>query len=479
MRMAGLNKYLFEMANIRDQCTWVHSTQPVEALCKAKDLIASAVAKAQMLCPLREHTQPVEQAALVVGGGLAGMVAAENLASQGFAVHLVERSGEFGGQLREIRGTLDGLDVQVLMNDLIKQTLVNSNITAHLQSTVDSQTGSVGNFESVIVTDDGTKQTVRHGVTIVAVGAEMYEPSEYGCGTCDKVVTQRELERRLGAGQADSLRTVVMIQCVGCRNDERPYCSRVCCAEAVKNALEIKERNPDCRVIVIYKDVRTFGNMEKYYAQARHEGVVFIRYDDDNLPEVLPNGTVRVTDASIGRELAFRADLVALSAAIVAPQTHRALANTLRVPMTLDGFFLEAHIKLRPVDFACEGIFLAGMAHGAKFIKETITQALAAAGRAAAILSKETLTAGGSVATVDEDLCAGCLTCVRICPYSVPRIEDGIASIEPTACQGCGTCSAQCPAGAISLQSFTDRQIRAAVSGLFRSGRSDLQESTI
>ncbi|MDP6059682.1 MAG: 4Fe-4S binding protein, partial [Pirellulaceae bacterium] len=299
------------------------------------------------------------------------------------------------------------------------------------------------------------------------------------CGTCDKVVTQRELERRLGAGQADSLRTVVMIQCVGCRNDERPYCSRVCCAEAVKNALEIKERNPDCRVIVIYKDVRTFGNMEKYYAQARHEGVVFIRYDDDNLPEVLPNGTVRVTDASIGRELAFRADLVALSAAIVAPQTHRTLANTLRVPMTLDGFFLEAHIKLRPVDFAYEGIFLAGMAHGAKFIKETITQALAAAGRAAAILSKETLTAGGSVATVDEDLCAGCLTCVRICPYSVPRIEDGIASIEPTACQGCGTCSAQCPAGAISLQSFTDRQIRAAVSGLFRSGRSDLQESTI
>ncbi len=479
MRMAGLNKYLFEMANIRDQCTWVHSSQPIEALGKAKDLIASAVAKARRLCPLHEHTQAVEPTALVVGGGLAGMVAAGNLASQGFSVHLVERSGELGGQLRDIRSTLDGLDVQVLMNDLIKQTCVNSNITTHLQSTVDSQTGSVGNFESVIVTDDGTKQTVRHGVTIVAVGAEMYEPSEYSCGTCDKVVTQRELERRLGSGQADSLRTVVMIQCVGCRNDERPYCSRVCCAEAVKNALEIKERNPDCRVIVIYKDVRTFGNMEKYYAQARHEGVVFIRYDDDKPPEVLPNGTVCVTDASIGRELAFQVDLVALSAAIVAPQSHRTLAKTLRVPMTLDGFFLEAHIKLRPVDFACEGIFLAGMAHGAKFIKETITQALAAAGRAAAILSKETLTAGGSVATVDEDLCAGCLTCVRVCPYSVPRIEDGVASIEPTACQGCGTCSAQCPAGAISLQSFTDQQIRAAVSGLFRSGRPGLQESTI
>ena len=479
MRMAGLNKYLFEMANIRDQCTWVHGTQPVEALRKAKDLIASAVAKARKLCPLHEHTQPVEQTALVVGGGLAGMVAAGNLAAQGFPVHLVESTGQLGGQLREIRSTLEGLDVQALMNGLIRQTRANSNITIHRQSTVDSHNGSVGNFESAIVADDAARQTVRHGVTIVAVGAEMYEPSEYGCGTCEKVVTQRELERRLGSGQADSLRTVVMIQCVGCRNDERPYCSRVCCAEAVKNALEIKERNPDCRVIVIYKDVRTFGNMEKYYALARNKGVVFIRYDDDHQPEVLSDGTVRVKDPWIDDELVFEADLVALSAAVVAPQTHSSLAKTLRVPMTLDGVFLEAHIKLRPVDFACEGIFLAGMAHGAKFIKETITQALAAAGRATAILSKETLTAGGSVATVDEDLCAACLTCVRVCPYSVPRIEDGVASIEPTACQGCGTCSAQCPAGAISLQSFTDQQIRAAVSGLFRSDRSDLQESTI
>ena len=471
MREVGLNKYLFEMANIRDQCTWVHGSQPVEAADKARDLLASAVGKAVCLAPLTERTQPVEHAALVVGGGLAGMVAAGNLAGQGFPVHLVERSDELGGQLHHIRHTLDGLDAQALMNRLIEQVRADDRITVHLGSTIGSNTGSVGNFESVITCNGGDGRTVRHGVTIVAIGAEMYEPDEYGHGACEKVVTQRELERRLGSPQADSLRSVVMIQCVGCRNEQRPYCSRICCAEAVKNALEIKEHSPESSVAVIYKDVRTFGRMEKYYLRAREAGVLFIRYDDDGKPEVLPDGTVRVLDPSLGRALTFEPDLVVLSAAVVARERHEALAAALRVPVTEDGFFLEAHIKLRPVDFASEGMFLAGMAHGPKFIEETIAQALAAAGRAAAILSKDELTAGGSVAGVDQDLCAACLTCVRVCPYGVPRIEDGLAAIEPTACQGCGTCAAECPAGAIRLDYFTDEQIRAAVSGLFRDNR--------
>jgi heterodisulfide reductase subunit A len=258
-----------------------------------------------------------------------------------------------------------------------------------------------------------------------------------------------------------------MIQCVGCRNAERPYCSRVCCAEAVKNALEIKAKTPGCRVVILYKDVRTFGRLEKYYRQAREAGVVFIRYDDAHLPQVSPDGVVCVMDPALGRDLTFRADVVVLSAATVGRPEHRALAEVLRVPMTSDGFFLEAHAKLRPVDFACEGVFLAGTAHGPKLIPETIAQALAAAGRAATILCQDILRAGGAVSVVNRDRCAACLTCVRLCPYGVPRIEKGAAVIEPTACQGCGLCAAECPGGAITLECFTDQQMQAAVSGLF------------
>jgi heterodisulfide reductase subunit A len=306
----------------------------------------------------------------------------------------------------------------------------------------------------------------------------MYEPTEFGYGAGDKVITQRELEQQLASFPRRPLDTVVMIQCVGCRSKERPYCSRVCCAEAVKNALEIKEQKPGARVIVLYRDVRTFGRLEKYYRLARQRGVVFIRYEADRPPRVQPDGTVHVTDPALGRELTFSADVVVLSAAVVGRPEHRALSETLRVPMTPEGFFLEAHVKLRPVDFACEGIFLAGMAHGPKLISETITQALAAAGRATTILSQETLRASGMVSVVDRDRCAVCLTCVRLCPYNVPRIENGAAVIEPTACQGCGTCAAECPAGALSLECFTDRQMQAAVGGLFSSSPSPAEKVT-
>ena len=463
----GLNKYLFEMANIRDQCTWVHGNQPAEALDKARDLMASAVGKARCLAPLVEHTQSVEHSALVVGGGLAGMVAAGNLAGQGFEVHLVEQTDALGGQMQHVRTTLDGFNVPELAERLANRMRDDQLITVHLNSTVVENNGSVGNFESVIASVNGERKTVQHGVTVVAVGGEMYQPDEYGCGSNPKVITQRELERRLGQGRGNSLNSVVMIQCVGCRNDERPYCSRICCGEAVKNALDIKRINSGCRVVIAYKDVRTFGFMEKYYLEARRLGVAFVRYDDNNKPEILPDGTVKLTDLNIAKELTFETDLVALSAAVITPDTHEDLAKVLRVPRTLDGFYLEAHVKLRPVDFACEGVFLAGLSHGPKFISETIVQALAASGRAAAILSKDVLTAGGAVAAVDTDRCAACLTCARVCPYGVPRMKDDVANIEPTACQGCGSCAAQCPGGAIKLQYFTDEQISAAVKGLF------------
>jgi heterodisulfide reductase subunit A-like polyferredoxin len=463
----GLNKYLFEMANIRDQCSWVHGSQPAEALDKARDLMASAIGKARKLAPLVEHTQGVEHSALIVGGGLAGMVAAGNLAGQGFSVHLVEKSDALGGQMQHVRSTLADLNVPELMVRLTKRMRDDQLITVHLNSTVLENNGSVGAFESIIASADGARKTVRHGVTIVAAGGEMYQPTEYGCGSCPKVVTQRELERRLGQGQGGSLNSVVMVQCVGCRNEEREYCSRICCAEAIKNALEIKQVNPACRVVVAYKDVRTFGLMEKHYLEARRKGVAFVRYDDDNKPEILPDGTVKLIDLNVNEKLTFETDVVALSAAVITPESHKDLAKTLRVPMTLDGFYLEAHVKLRPVDFACEGVFLAGLAHGPKFIPETIVQALAASGRAAAILSRDVLTAGGAVAQVDADRCAACLTCVRACPYGVPQMEDDVAHIEPTACQGCGSCAAQCPGGAIKLQYFTDEQISAAVDGLF------------
>ena len=469
LAQAGLNKYLLEMANIRDQCSWVHPGRPAEATQKAHELVASAVAKARHLRPLREGTQSVVHAALVVGGGLAGMVAATHLASQGFEVHLVEQTDSLGGQMRHIRRTLDGLDVQALRERLVHQTETNPLILRHLRSTVTRNRGSVGNFESEITADDGVRTTVRHGVTLVTAGANLYAPTEYLHGQSSRVITQREFERRLGAFPFVPVDGIVMIQCVGCRNAERPYCSRVCCAEAVKNALEVKEKCPGCRVVVLYKDVRTFGRLEKYYRQAREAGVVFIRYDDAHPPQVSPEGSVRALDPAIGRELTLRADLVVLSAATVGRPEHRALAEVLRVPMTSDGFFLEAHTKLRPVDFACEGVFLAGTAHGPKLIPETIAQALAAAGRAATILCQDTLRAGGSVSVVNRERCAACLTCVRLCPYGVPHIENGAAAIEPTACQGCGLCAAECPGGAITLECFTDEQMRAAVDGLLLS----------
>lgn len=472
VREAGLNRYLFEMVNIRDQCSWVHMHQKEEATQKAKDLVRMAVAKVRLFRPLKELSLGVEKRGLVIGGGLSGMIAALGLAGQGFGVYLVERERELGGNLRKIHYTLDNDNVQEYLCGLIERVEQNPSIEVITNAHIDEVSGYVGNFTTgVSIASGQDRRELKHGVIIVATGGEELKPKEYLYGEDERVVTQEELEERIATNGYDIARCkdIIMIQCVGSRDGERPYCSRICCSMAIKNALKIKELNPTVNVYILYRDMRAYGLREGYYTRAREKGVIFIRYDLARKPEV-SNGSgelrVSVVDPILGERLVLSPDLLVLSPAIV-PYENEGLASMLKAPLTEDGFFLEAHVKLRPVDFYTEGIFLCGLAHSPKSIDESIFQASAAAGRSATILSKDYLQVGGVVATVDEDKCAACLTCVRVCPYEVPVIgPEGVAEIEMAKCQGCGTCAAECPAKAIQLQNYEDEQIITACEGL-------------
>jgi heterodisulfide reductase subunit A-like polyferredoxin len=417
--------------------------------------------------------KPVTKRGLVIGGGLSGMSAALGLADQGFDVCLAEREAELGGMLRHVYTTLDGTDVQTYLTEQIKRVSAHGRISVVLNASVQSFSGYVGNFRTELSLGPG-KETmeVEHGVTIVATGGQELKPQEYLYGQDPRVVTQLELEKMLHAGgaRATAFREVVMIQCVGSRTEERPYCSRVCCAEAVKNALAIKERLPEARVVILYRDMRMYGLLEMEYARARKAGILFVRYDEERKPEAsLRDGMLDVTLFSpvFGEDLSFHPDLVVLSAAVVPAETG-SLAVALKVPRTTDGFFLEAHMKLRPVDFATEGIYLAGVAHAPKMINECLSQAAAAVARACTVLSRDEIQVGGVVSVVDQEKCAACLSCVRVCPYNVPVVNaEGAAEIEPAKCQGCGLCASECPAKAITLQHFTDDQIVAKSGALF------------
>jgi len=480
LREVGINRYLFEMANIRDQCSWVHAFDHDAATDKSKKLIGSAVAKARLLEPLERMLLPNIQKGLVIGGGLAGMEAALSLAEQGFPVHLVEKQDVLGGHARHLRYTLEGVDVQQYLNALTEKVENHPLIDTHLSSEVVESTGFIGNFSTRIQTSatdednaEPLQQIIEHGVIILATGAQEYQPKEYGYGESENVITQQELENRIADGtlQLPENASVVMIQCVGCRNEERTYCSRICCSMAVKNSLKIKESNPDANVYVLYKDIRTFGFREKYYQQARQEGITFIRYDDEHNPQVsTENGSLNVTvnDLFINEEYTFDANLVALSAAIISGEDNENINKMLMVPQGEYGFFLEAHIKLRPVEFASEGMFLCGMAHSPKFASEAIVQAKAAASRAATILSKPELMIEGIVSVVNEDKCVACLTCVRVCPYQVPAFnsETGVVEIEPAKCHGCGICASECPAKAIHLRQFKDEYVLEMIDAL-------------
>ena len=480
MAEAGLNPYLFEMANIRDQCSWVHMQEPDLATIKAKDLVRMAVAKSRLLQPLQPMHIPVEKSALVIGGGISGMTAALTLARQGSQVYLVEKDNELGGSLRHTHYLLDGERPQDELKRLRDLVHRNCMIQLFTSSAIKNVEGSIGNFKTIISTPGGTKE-VKHGVVIVATGANQYSPNEYLYGQDQRVMTQRDLEARLASGdgilapEADGrAKTVVMVQCVGSRDGDHPYCSRVCCSDAIKNALRIKALSPETNVYILYRDIRTYGFKESYYTKARQHGVAFVRYDEDRKPEVARNShalNVTVFDQTLGMDMLIPADLVVLSAGIRANEDNHSIAQFLKVPLNSDGFFLEAHMKLRPVDFMTDGVFLCGLAHSPKSIEECILQAQAAAARAAAVLARDKLELGANVSEVIDKQCDGCAYCVDTCPFkSITLIEymwqgavKKMVETNESTCKGCGCCEATCPKNGIFVRGFTLDQLRAQV----------------
>jgi len=508
IRAAGLNPYLLEMANIRNQCSWVHSQDWEAATVKAKDLVGMAVARARLLEARPVVQVAVKQAALVVGGGAAGMTAALHLAAQGFPVHLVEKSAQLGGQLRNSYTAMplrnQGLergDPQALLQRLVAEVQAHPLITTHLASRVTTSQGFVGNFRSLIEHANGQRLEITYGAAVLATGAREYQGPEYGYGSDAHILTQQEFEALLSRCQSTAsdqqskikdLKSLVMILCVG---PAERYCSRICCSVALKNALAIKELSPDVQVTVLYRDIRTYGFKENLYTMARARGVRFVRYEADHPPKVARRGeqetntrplTILVWDPPLRRELAIEADLLVLAMPVIPQDDAAATAMVFKVPVDADGFFMEAHVKLRPVDFSTEGVFMAGAAHYPKLLDEAMVQAMAAAARAARLLSRDQLPAGGRIAVVDETSCTGCLTCVRICPFNVPQIRVdlhgaggilGAAYIEPAVCQGCGLCAAECPARAIQLMHYTDAQMEAKVRALAEAEQSRMAVS--
>ena len=466
MREAGLNKYLFEMTDIREQCSWVHQQQHDRATAKAKDLVRGSVGKSRLLEPLTFQQVGVTKEALIIGGGISGMTAALSLANQGYQTHLIEKNDKLGGELHHIRHSLEGDNWQDYLKNTIEQVQNHNKIKTYLNSEIDIAAGFVGNFTTKL--KGAHTVDIKHGVIIIATGAREFQPDKFLYKQNQQVVTQRELEKQLENGF--DAQTVVMIQCVGSRDEQHPWCSRICCGEAVKNALDIKKKNPQADITILYRDIRTYEYKELYYLEARKQGVKFIHFPDDQYPEVTENGSgvkISVHDTVIDEKIDLTADLLVLSAATVPDiENNQRLSELLKISLNEDNFFMEAHVKLRPVDFANEGIYVCGLAHSPKYTEENITQALAAAGRAACTLSKDSLEVGGVISVIDEDKCASCLTCVRECVYDAPFInERGKAEIEAAKCQGCGNCVAACPAKAIQLRTFTDAQENA----LFRS----------
>jgi heterodisulfide reductase subunit A len=470
LQAAGLNKYLFDMANIRNQDSWVHADEPDKATEKAKDLVRMAVAKATLLQPLDEVQLSVNSDALVIGGGLAGMNAALNLAEQGFKTHLVERDVELGGNARLIRTTAQGEDVAAHLKELAAKVKSQENLTLHLGSTIKEVEGFVGNFKTTLSTDSG-EEVIEHGVSLIAIGAAEYKPNEYLYGDHPKVMTHLEMDAAFMSNELDpkSIDSAVFIQCVGSREPGHPYCSKVCCTHSVESALHIKEHNPDAQIAILYRDMRTFGERELLYKEARAKGVLFIRYDVDNKPKVTADGdklAVTVTDHVLGRDLIIGADVIGLASAI---ESHKAddLAQMFKVPMDEDGWFLEAHQKLRPVDFATDGVFMCGLAHYPKPIEEAVAQAQAAVARAVTVLSSTEIWLSGTVANIELSKCVGCGVCWTVCPYqAIDPDENGLAVVNEALCKGCGTCVAACRSGAPNLRGFTNQDVMAQIEAL-------------
>jgi heterodisulfide reductase subunit A len=475
LREAGINQYYFEMANIREHDSWVHSREKEEATQKAKDIMRMSVARACHLEPLQEFDLPVNKMALVVGGGIAGMTCALSIANQGHEVHLVEKDTDLGGTARKLHYTLEGLDVQAFVRDLIRKVYQHPLVHVYTDATITEATGYVGNFVTRVKSERGVTE-IKHGAAVIAVGADVYKPTEYLYGEDDRVMTHLELEEQIKKGneKVSNAESLVMIQCVGCRNEDRNYCSRVCCSESVKNALKLKELNPEMDIYILFRDMRTYGFSEDYYREAADKDVKFIRYEPGDKPQVEAHNEgdknilrVTVTDPIIGAKLEIDADIIALAAAVIPSAGSREISQLFKVALGPDDFFKEAHVKLRPVEFGVDGVYLCGMAHYPKHISEAISQALGAAGRALTLLSHDTVTVSGSVCEVNESKCMGCGACISACTYGAIEFRETRqgkkAVVNPVLCKGDGLCNAKCPTGAISLKHYTDAELLSQI----------------
>jgi heterodisulfide reductase subunit A len=475
LREAGINQYFFDMANIREHCSWVHSREMEDATAKAKDITRMSVARACHLAPLPEIDLPVNKTALVVGGGIAGMTCALSIANQEHEVYLLEKDTDLGGTARRIHYTLDGMDVQAYLGDLVRKVYQHPLIDVHMDAIITEATGYVGNFVTKVRSERGVTE-IKHGATVIATGAEEYKPTEYLYGEDDRVLTLLELGEQIAKGEEKLInsQSLVMIQCVGCRQEDRDYCARVCCSNAIKNALKLKELNPEMDITILFRDIRTYGFSEDYYREASNNDVKFIRYEPDDKPQVEAveaegRSVLRITlpDYILGRKLAIDADYLALAAAVIPPTGNSKISQFFKVSMGPDDFFKEAHVKLKPVEFGTEGVYLCGLAHYPKHIPEAINQAYGAASRALTLLSHDIVTVSGSICEVDEKKCMSCGACISACTYGAIEFratrQGQKAVVNPVLCKGDGLCNARCPTGAIFLKHFTDEDLSSQI----------------
>ncbi|MFA6011617.1 MAG: CoB--CoM heterodisulfide reductase iron-sulfur subunit A family protein [Desulfobacteraceae bacterium] len=466
IREAGLNKYLFELADIREQCSWCHMGENEMATKKAGDIVRMNIAKVNRFEPIVTDSVPVTPSALVIGAGIAGMTSALSLAEQGFAVHLIEKENAIGGLLKKVHRTIEAEDVQDFLRKRMYEVEKHPKITIHTGTTIKKSEGFVGNFKTTL----SDESQIEHGAVIVATGGEEYKPIEYGYGENRCIITQRDLEKQLEDKGPTPGSSYVMIQCVGSREEPTNYCSRICCQDAIKNAISIKEKDPGVPVTIIFRDMRTYGLREDYYRKARDLGVMFVRYEPDNKPQVTPMGrglSITTYDHMLRSPITLQTDYLVLSTGLRPHPASEDISKRFKLTRNAEGFFLEAHVKLRPVDFPSEGFFVAGLAHAPKNIDETISQALSAAGRAGVLLSHDRLGVSGIISKHNRDLCMSCLACFRVCPFDSPFIdEDGKVSHNEVKCTGCGICSGICPAKAFQVNNFRDDQMIAMIDAL-------------